>query len=491
MVASKAMAEPAQITVENREWKLGAPHVGNLLSALRRLDRLLEKAIASAQAVYGPQAAIDPFRGLHISQEEVAQLLTRLPGVPWLYVEEESQVGSELETSNGIAPLTWLAKELDLSPFDLDLIIIALAPELDLRYERLYAYLQDDVSRRRPSVDLALNLLCPSIEAKLMRRSHFGSQAPLIRHSLLHLIPDPNQVQPPLLSHYLKLDEQVTCLLLSQKTLHPTIAPFSRLVEPAISLDELVLSMEVRHALVALLVQAREEHQPLRLHFYGPHGTGKRSLAEALAGLLNMPLLVLDLLEAFNTSSNFELVLKLVFREAWYQDALLYLDKLEALSSDELAIQRLAAALASSKGIIILSGLRSRIPATMVYRSNTVDVISVPFPIPSFTARRLHWQTALEDAAFALDAQGIDDLASRFLLTPGQITDAVITARNYALWRSVAQSAAPNQAQAPIYPTLSDLFAAARGQTSQEIEHSLTKSSRALHGTISYSHPIN
>ncbi len=94
------------------------------------LDRLLEKAIMSAQAVYGPQTAIDPFRGLHISQEEVAQLLTRLPGVPSLYVEEESLVGSRLETSGSVALLTWLAKELDLSPFDLDLIMIALVPEL-------------------------------------------------------------------------------------------------------------------------------------------------------------------------------------------------------------------------------------------------------------------------------------------------------------------------------------------------------------------------
>ena len=180
------MAESAYITLENPEWKSGAPDFSNLLSAMRRLDHLLEKAITSAQSVYGPQAASDPFRGLHISQEEVEQLLTRLPGTPSLYVDEESPPGPELETSNDFAPMTWLAKELDLSPFDLDLIIIALAPELDLRYERLYAYVQDDVSRRRPTVDLALNLLCPTAEAKLMRRTHFGSQAPdLIRHNLL------------------------------------------------------------------------------------------------------------------------------------------------------------------------------------------------------------------------------------------------------------------------------------------------------------------
>ena len=444
------------------------PELDNLLSALRRLDHLLEKAIASAQVAYGPQADVDPFRGLHISQQEVEQLLTRLPGVPTLYIEEESLVEFRSEAGSGVAPLTWLAKELDLSPFDLDLIMIALAPELDLRYERLYAYLQDDVSRRRPSVDLALNLLCPTVQAKLMRRSHFGSHAPLIRHGLLHLIPDPNQVQPPLLARYLKLDEQVVRLLLAQKDLSPTISPFSRLIKPAISLDELVLSGDVQHALAALVMQARKACLPLRLYFHGSHGVGKRRTAEALAGAASMPLLVVNLLEACNASSNFEQVLKLLFREAWFQDALLYLDNLEALHSDERTIQCLSTVLASSRGITIVSGTQERMPTPM--GTDMADLMAVPFPMPSFAQRRLHWQTALENAACTLDAQDLDALAARFRLTPGRITSAVITARNYGFYRAAAQSLGQNQALPSVQPTLSDLFAAAREQSGHDIE---------------------
>jgi SpoVK/Ycf46/Vps4 family AAA+-type ATPase len=465
---SKAVSEPAQMTVENTEGN--TDNVSNLLAALQRLDRLLEKAITSAQAVYGPQAAIDPFRGLHISQEEVEQLLTRLPGTPTLYVAEESLTDTQLETGRDIEPLSWLAKELDLSSFDLDVIVIALAPELDLRYERLYAYLQDDVSRKRPGVDLALNLLCPTMEARLMRRSHFGSQAPLIQHSLLHLLPDPHQTQPPLLSHYLKLDEQVIHLLLSQKSLDPTLSPFCQLVQPATTLNELVLNREVWHVLTTLLVQAREGRKPLRLYFHGPHGTGKRSIAEALSGLLNMPLMVMNLLAASKTRMHFEQLLGLALRTAWYQDALLYFENLEALGTDELALQHLMTVLASSKGIVILSGIQSRLPIPLASRHDGVGVISVPFPIPSFAARKFHWRTALEDAASTLDAESLDALAGRFSLTPGQITNAVITARNSALWRSFAQPRTANQTSAPPHPTLSDLFTAARGQSSQEIE---------------------
>lgn len=102
MVESKAMAQTPPIPGENAE----TPEIDYLLVMLQRLDRLLEKAIVSAQAAYGPQAAVDAFRGLHISQKEVEQLLSRLPGVPLLYVEEELSASLSCETSSAVAPLT-------------------------------------------------------------------------------------------------------------------------------------------------------------------------------------------------------------------------------------------------------------------------------------------------------------------------------------------------------------------------------------------------
>ena len=48
--------------------------------------------------------------------------------------------------------LQHLVQIFGLSPFELDALLVTLAPALDLRYERLYGYLQDDVTRKRPSV---------------------------------------------------------------------------------------------------------------------------------------------------------------------------------------------------------------------------------------------------------------------------------------------------------------------------------------------------
>ncbi|NJN72713.1 MAG: hypothetical protein HC799_07825 [Limnothrix sp. RL_2_0] len=60
-----------------------------------------------------------------------------------------------------------------LSAFDLDLVAIAFAPELDRRYGANFAYLQDDNSAIHPTVDLALKLLCDGINERIQRRNHF------------------------------------------------------------------------------------------------------------------------------------------------------------------------------------------------------------------------------------------------------------------------------------------------------------------------------
>ena len=414
------------------------PALGELIPELKRFDRLLERSVAAAQAVYGARAAADPFRGLHISQSEVEQLLAREPGAPTLQASDKGLEETLPKAVTEDSRLRWLEETFGLAPFEVDVILLALAPELDLRYERLYAYLQDNVTRRRPSVDLALNLLSPSAEARLTNHTHFASEAPLIRHNLIHLHADPQHIQPPLLSHYLKLDDQIVRLLLRQESLDSRLAPFCEMVGPAVSVDELPLSADMKRALPGLMVQAKEARQPLRLYFQGPHGTGKRRAAEALAGAVGRPLLVMDLARALAANMEFDQLVKVLFREAWLQDAIVYLDGLDALRGDDRIIpyQRLLDALGEYAAITILAGTRPWVPTGR----SPLGVITVPFSIPDFALRRACWQAHLSSWDITLDGNEVNTLADRFRLTPDQIAEAVATARNQALLRTAANS---------------------------------------------------
>src|SRR5919202_1569654 len=94
-----------------------------------------------------------------------------------------------------------LAQLFELDAFEQEALLICLAPDVDLRYERLYAYLQDDVTRRRPSVDLVLRLLQPVGEARVDAREALGPGGRLQRRGLLTpVVPDDAAAQASLLA---------------------------------------------------------------------------------------------------------------------------------------------------------------------------------------------------------------------------------------------------------------------------------------------------
>lgn len=101
--------------------------------------------MAAAETALGPDAAGDLYRGLYISRDEVERLLAREPGTPTFARNEQESNNPLPEAIAAGSRLEWLEYNFGLSSFDIDLPLIALAPELDRRYERLYAYLQDDV----------------------------------------------------------------------------------------------------------------------------------------------------------------------------------------------------------------------------------------------------------------------------------------------------------------------------------------------------------
>lgn len=433
-----------------------------LWSALQWLDLLLAEAIAKAQAIYGVEAANDMHRGLYINDEEVERLLARQPGHPLFQV---NQPPSWLKEGS---PLSWLQRSAKLDNFDVTLILIALAPEIDLRYERLYAYLQDDVTRKRPTVDLALNLLCASADEKLQQRHHFNSDAPLIREAFFHLIPDSNQVEPPLLNHFLKLDEQIVQFLLGQTGIDRRLEPFCQISHPSIALKALPLTIEVRNFLKELIEQVRTSQQSLKLYLQGVPGIGKRRVAEAIASALDLPILVADFPRACSLQLDVSPLLRVVFREAHLKQAVLYLPGIDQFFNDNKQkgiYQGLLEELAKTNNVTVLGGVQSWVPTTP-YRSG---VISVALEIPDFAQRRTCWETCLSAAEIVLAPQDLDALANRFRLTPEQITDAVVQASHLAHWSRV-ESSEHAERTVSTQRMLNHLFTAARNQAGHELQ---------------------
>ena len=140
------------------------PHAA-LFPALARLDVMLHRQVLRLRASH--QLVENEYRGLYIPDEQVDALLRQhnLAGTPTTAVLT-TQI-DQLRANEDGQLFAQLRRWFSLNDDEIDLLLIALAPEVDLRYETLYAYVQNDVAKKRPTVDLAFKLLYPDPQSRL------------------------------------------------------------------------------------------------------------------------------------------------------------------------------------------------------------------------------------------------------------------------------------------------------------------------------------
>ncbi|NUT94584.1 MAG: AAA family ATPase, partial [Saccharothrix sp.] len=193
------------------------PHLFARLAALER--RIRDAVAARRQADPNPD---DPFRGLYLSDEAIETLLAsrREPFVPFQATGTAGRLGA-------------LAEVARLSSLDVELLLVALAPDVDSRFEQFYGYLNDDVTRRRATAGLALRL-CGLPEAAAAGRSRLDPASPLVAAGLL-VVEDRER---PFLSRSLRVPDRVVNHLLGDDRPDAALTGVARVVdEPAVSAD--------------------------------------------------------------------------------------------------------------------------------------------------------------------------------------------------------------------------------------------------------------
>jgi SpoVK/Ycf46/Vps4 family AAA+-type ATPase len=440
-----------------------------LLPMLERLDRRIAAAVEAANNLFAARAAGDLYRGLAISPADVVAALARVPGEPFLPLTLVSNQLPVHADSLSLRRLRWLQRVYSLTDFDLDIILVALAPEIDLRYERLYAYLHDDVTRRRPSVDLTLNLLCTTGGDKLRQRERFAPDAPLVRDRLIDLYAEPQYPNAPLLSRCFRLDEQIVRLLLLDDSLDSRLATFCEMAAPqlpgeCVPLQEAML--EQLHARAAEDIES-----PLRIYFYGPENCGQHQAAQVLADDLESRLLIADLRSLTINSANASADLLLVLvREAWLRGALLYLRGVDtaAESAAPQHYRQLWQALKELPAHCVIEGKEGWIPAA----DRPQGVTTITFTYPDLAQRQQYWRQCLRLLTLETSSETLTSLAQRYRLTFSQIQDAAAVAATSA--KTTLQQLG-SVSDSKEYFLEEFLFAAARAQCGHDLATLATK----------------
>jgi hypothetical protein len=104
-------------------------------------------------------------------------------------IDAERQLRAKAAAFGAQLPLDAVAESLDLDAFECEVLVLCAAVELDVEYERVVAYLHDDVNRRAISVELAATLTASSLRERLSRRGSLGPYGRLRRLGLVVVTP--------------------------------------------------------------------------------------------------------------------------------------------------------------------------------------------------------------------------------------------------------------------------------------------------------------
>ena len=372
-----------------------------------RFGFLAKRICAAVEAVASrdPNPA-DPFRGLYISDDLALSLASAEPG------------------STFDERLTAAIARLQLDPLDGAALGLCAAPELSPRYGRLFAYLQDDVTRKLATPRLVSELLQgPGVTPADVLRC-FSADAPLRRCGAMRLLDGEPAV--PLAERPVKLGERLTSFLLGARLDSDDRA--ARLRATAETHRD-----PGRVALVGRLAALLACEPPLPVIVAGPDA------AAIVAAAVAQPLLLVDArdLGERELMAEANLVCALEGRRLCF-------DGLELIEPADRA--RLLRALEQRPGgVVMITPSRH---AALALGDRTTIVLEAP--IPSLQERIGAW-------AQISGCDDVRDVAAKFRLSIGQIHEAA----DVAMLAAAARGAAG--------PTARDLDEGARQASSSRL----------------------
>ncbi|NQX69433.1 AAA family ATPase [Paenibacillus alba] len=453
---------------------------------LALLDKKLELLYKRRQKLT-PDPQTDSFRGMFVSEDEFIRLVGGI-GEQTEIDEEERQILTaigDLETfvaerlvksrETGVfLPLSYITSVFGLSLVEERFVMLGLAVELDRKYERIFGFLQDDLTSKTPNISLALQIACSQPEEMRAARTTFMAPEGRLARYLLHRDEQPNSSQS-LLSKPLLLDKRIITFLMDSGEVDPKLKPAVQMIYPDDELAPMLVhedfQLRLRGFIGEMLQSPAAERKRLAFHVWGNAGAGKKLQVMHLSRFFKKPLLLVDLADVLLHAVSLEEQLSVIIREAILHQAVLCFTRLEVLYPEEpdlAAQQRLGRfhELLDGYGgmVFLLAGKYNR----QSWKPKERLLLEHELQVPDEGGRERLWTAFARELGVSADID-FAVMSGKFRFTPGQIRRALTLARGYSAWQAGGES----PAAAPL--RVDALYKACYQQVQHKLERKATR----------------
>lgn len=426
----------------------------HLMDNLRRVEQMVRAQVVRWRATIAANKPENLWGMVHVTESEVQGFLKSEPGAPEEYGEETkaavdahwqaaSEMARQIEARQRSTPTSTVLRLLRLvDKFRVpepayNILLVCLLPEFDVRFRRIYGFLQDDASKTQPTVELVAAIISRQGNGLAEIREHLDASASLLSQGLLEMA---DRSQEPLPVRSLRIEDRIAGFLLGSDAPDARIREFVSTADPLDLTD--VKAEEPHIKRLRTLAEWRRNHGTTgaAIFLHGIYGSGRFGSARALATELHIPLLRVDTIQGGRAPIPWEELVRLAFREARLREAALYWpDCDEMLRPGPLAARwdDLVKATECFDGLVLFGSEAAWSPAGHFH---VTPFLRVDLPLPSYELRYKLWMVYLPPASsFAEPVANPEEvaqaLANRFPLTEGQIQDAVSAARAQAVVR--------------------------------------------------------
>lgn len=341
-------------------------------------------------------------------------------------------------------------RENDLEGIARNTIMLLLISATSNRFVQMFDlgnFAENARKGNRFRIGTIVNILCNNYREQLDCRKIFSQDSPLLQQDILYMDNDYDDASN-ILEKHVCLYERLVSYLIGDTSLYKSSAGVIQRETGSISLEQVVIPDEIKKELVAHIsnyLAFRESScanilddfygygTALAMLFYGPSGTGKTMMAQALASHFHRPLYSLKMSE-FRRRDIYipaEDVIKNLFAEAAMNSGIAFFDEADDFfENDSYLASILLVQIEKARCVVMLSTNK---PVDLDPAMERRLSLKIHFQIPSLEMRSRMWRALMPDFVKLSPDVDFNLLAQRYHFTGGLIKNSIFMALTTAL----------------------------------------------------------